>query len=164
MSLTDSVSRRKFLKSSALLLGAAAVPLVGSRGAAAAVATPQLEQGLQIGDVVADRAVIWSRSDRPARLVVDYDVNPSFSNAMRVRGPFALETTDYTARVDLTELPSDSDIHVRVVFQDLSNDRVISDPIFGHFRTVPTKNAGSAFCGAAIRLDRGGESNRNSAG
>jgi len=141
MSLTDSVSRRKFLKSSALLLGAAAVPLVGSsRRATAAVATPQLEQGLQIGDVVADRAVIWSRSDRPARLVVDYDVNPSFSNAMRVRGPFALETTDYTARVDLTELPSDSDIHVRVVFQDLSNDRVISDPIFGHFRTAPTKN------------------------
>jgi alkaline phosphatase D len=125
MSLTDSVSRRKFLKSSALFLGAAAVPLVGSRRAAAAVATPQLEQGLQIGDVVADRAVIWSRSDRPARLVVDYDVNPSFSNAMRVRGPFALETTDYTARVDLTELPSDSDIHVRVVFQDLSNDRVV---------------------------------------
>ena len=110
MSLTDSVSRRKFLKSSALLLGAAAVPLIGSRRAAAAVATPQLEQGLQI---VADRAVIWSRSDRPARLVVYYDVNPSFSNAIRVRGPFALETTDYTARVDLTELPSDSDIHAK---------------------------------------------------
>jgi alkaline phosphatase D len=128
MSLTDSVSRRKFLKSSALFLGAAAVPLVGSRRAAAAVATPQLEQGLQIGDVVADRAVIWSRSDRSARLVVDYDVNPSFNNAMRVRGPFALETTDYTARVDLTELPSDSDIHVRVVFQDLSNDRVNKRP------------------------------------
>lgn len=107
--------------------------MVGSRRAAAAVATPQLEQGLQIGDVVADRAVIWSRSDRPARLVVDYDVTPSFSNAVRVRGPFALETTYYTARVDLTELPSDSDIHVRVVFQDLSNDRVISDAIFGHF-------------------------------
>ena len=83
--------------------------------------------------------MIWSRSDRPARLVVDYDVNPSFSNAMRVRGPFALETTDYTARVDLTELPSDSDMHVRVVFQDLSNDRVISDPIFGHFRRAPTR-------------------------
>ena len=63
MSLTDSVSRRRFLKSSALLLGAAEVPLFGSRRAAAAVATPQLEQGLQIGDVVADRAVIWSRSD-----------------------------------------------------------------------------------------------------
>lgn len=64
MSLNDPVSRRKFLKSSALLLGAAAVPLVGSRTAMAAVAKPQLAQGLQIGDVVADRAVIWSRSDR----------------------------------------------------------------------------------------------------
>jgi hypothetical protein len=42
MSLNNPVSRRKFLKSSALLLGAAAVPLVGSRTAAAA--KPQLQQ------------------------------------------------------------------------------------------------------------------------
>jgi hypothetical protein len=33
----DRISRRKFLKSSALLLGAAAVPLIGSRTAAAGV-------------------------------------------------------------------------------------------------------------------------------
>jgi alkaline phosphatase D len=139
MSFNDPVSRRKFLKSAALLLGAAAVPLAGSRTAGAGVAKLQLEQGLQIGDVVADRAVIWSRSDGPARLVVDYDVSPSFNNATRVRGPFALDTTDYTARLDLADLPGNSDIHVRVMFQDLSNDRALSDPILGHFRTAPTK-------------------------
>jgi alkaline phosphatase D len=31
---------------------------------------PLLEQGLQIGDILADRAMIWSRSDRPARMIV----------------------------------------------------------------------------------------------
>ena len=151
MSFNDHVSRRKFLKSSALLLGAATVPLVGSRAAGAASgnaisgAQPQLAQGIQIGDVVEDRAVIWSRSDRPARLVVDYDVSQRFNDAVRVRGPFALETTDYTARVDLTELPGDSEIHVRVMFQDLSNDRVLSDPTYGHFRTAPEKSRSIRF-------------------
>ena len=67
--------------------------------------------------------VIWSRSDRPARLLVEYDFNQSFSNPIRVRGPFALETTDYTARVDLTGLPEDREIFVQVMFEDLSNVR-----------------------------------------
>ena len=59
--------------------------------------SPQLEQGLQIGDVRADRAVIWSRSDRPARLLVEYDVSEHFVKPTRVRGPFALDTTDFAA-------------------------------------------------------------------
>jgi hypothetical protein len=42
MSLNEPVSRRKFLKSSALLSGAAAVPLVGNRAVSAAAA-PQLQ-------------------------------------------------------------------------------------------------------------------------
>ena len=91
MSSNDDVSRRRFLKSSALLLGTAAVPWIGGRTAGAASAAtaiggkPQLAQGIQIGDVLGDRAVIWSRADRPARLVVDYDVSSRFDDA--VRGP-----------------------------------------------------------------------------
>src|SRR5262249_2029759 len=55
------------------------------------------------------------------------------------RGPYALETSDYVARVDLTGLPSDSDIFVRVMFQDLSNDRIVSAAVLGSFRTAPVK-------------------------
>lgn len=79
MSFNHDSSRRKFLKSSALLLSAAAVPWVGGRQAhaansdAAMTSNPQLAQGIQIGDVQRHRAVIWSRSDRPARLVVESD-------------------------------------------------------------------------------------------
>ena len=132
MVFNEFVTRRKFLKSAGLLIGAAALPWDAKYSAnAAAAAGPQLEQGIQIGDVRAHRAVIWSRSDRPARLLVEYDVSESFSNPIRVRGPFALETTDYTARVDLTGLPDDRKIFVRVMFQDLSNDRIVSDPVQG---------------------------------
>jgi alkaline phosphatase D len=100
---------------------------------------PQLEQGIQIGDVLADRAVIWSRSDRSARFFVEHDVSDQFTNPVRVRGPYALDTSDYVARVDLTGLPSDSEIFVRVTFQDLSNDRLVSEPVLGSFRTAPVK-------------------------
>lgn len=152
MAIIDRVSRRKFLKSSGLLLGAVAVPW-GVRGtanaaprlSASATAQPQLEQGIQIGDVRADRAVIWSRSDRPARLLVEYDFTERFANPISVRGPFALETSDYTARVDLTDLPANSEIFVRAMFQDLSNERVVSEAVQGHFRTAPRKTRAIRF-------------------
>lgn len=143
MSKKLSYSRRDFLKSSALILGTAALPLVGESlgeySSARAADGPQLNQGIQIGDVLSDRAVIWSRSDRPALLIVDYDDNPQFSQGVRLRGPFALDTTDFTARIDLTDLPEDSVIHVRVMFQDLNNSRNLSDPALGRFRTAPGK-------------------------
>ena len=146
MALHNPVSRRLFLKSSGLLLGAAAVPWAVLRTVHAAGATPpQLEQGLQIGDVRADRAVIWSRSDRPARLLVEYDVSEHFVKPTRVRGPFALDTTDFTARIDLTDLPDDSAIFVRVMFQDLSNDRIVSEAVEGSFRTAPVRNRAIRF-------------------
>jgi alkaline phosphatase D len=133
----QGASRRAFLKSTGLLLGAAALPAAGIRAARGQTGTPLLEQGIQIGDVDADRAVIWSRADRPSRLLVEYDKDEHFRHPIELRGPHALENTDFTARLDLTDLPSDSEVFVRVSFQDLSNERVVSDPVLGRFRTAP---------------------------
>src|SRR5262245_2806297 len=96
------------------------------------------------------RAVVWSRSDRPARMFVEYDFNPRFTNPIGVRGPFALETSDYTVRVDLTELPENSEVFVRVMFEDLSNDSIVSEAVQGYFRTAPVKTR-------AIRFMWGGD-------
>jgi alkaline phosphatase D len=146
MAFNAFVTRRRFLKSAGLLAGAVALPWGAKRLARAETAAgPQLEQGIQIGDVQAHQAVIWSRSDRPARLLVEYDFSETFSNPVRVRGPFALETTDYTARVDLTGLPDDREIFVRVMFQDLTNARNLSEAVAGHFRTAPRKNRSIRF-------------------
>ncbi len=152
MGFHDPISRRRFLKSAGLLVGSVAVPggTTSTVHAARNVlslpgGTPRLEQGIQIGDVRADRAVIWSRSDRAAQLLVEYDVSEHFANPIRVRGPSALETSDYTARVDLTGLRNDSEIFVRVMFQDLSNDHIVSDPVQGSFRTAPVKNRAIRF-------------------
>ena len=143
MSSQHNKSRRQFIQSSGLLMGAAAVPALMRPALAAPAlvrldgARPQLAQGLQIGDVRGHRALIWSRSDRPARMWVEYDFDPGFAHPTRVRGPYALEATDYVARLDLTHLPAGRDIFVRVQFQDLSNERVMSEAVIGHFRTAP---------------------------
>jgi phosphodiesterase/alkaline phosphatase D-like protein len=62
-----------------------------SRQAPAVIASdslrPMASWGLQIGDVVGDRAIVWSRSDKPARMFVEWSRDESFANAMTLRGP-----------------------------------------------------------------------------
>lgn len=97
---------------------------------------PLMAQGIQIGDLAPGRAVIWSRSDRPARLMVEYAFNPQFTGAKLIIGPHALDTSDFTARQDIVGLPSGSEVYVKVWFEDLTNARTKSQPVIGHFHTI----------------------------
>ena len=145
---TGRAGRRRFLVRSGLMVSAAASRAIwparasaGDKTAAPAIVTadslrPQLAQGLQIGDVLADRALIWARSDRAARLQVEWDVDEQFRTPRRVRGPYALEDTDFTARVDLMGLPADRRIYLRVRFEGLASNAA-SAPLAGVFRTAP---------------------------
>ena len=101
-----------------------------------AIAAPMMEQGIQIGDVTNGRAIIWSRADCPSRMMVEYSLDRYFSNPIRIRGPYATPESDFTAKQDLTNLPSGKEIYVRVWFEDLTNDRNKSEPVTGHFHTV----------------------------
>src|SRR5262245_8756767 len=98
---------------------------------------PQATSGLQIGDVTGGRALVWSRADRPSRMIVERAFREDFADAVRLRGPLALETADYTARLDLTGLPPDREVFVRVMFEDLERGKATSEPIVGRFRTEP---------------------------
>jgi len=136
-------SRRHFIKASGLV-GAGLVPTLSGRGGTAAsgrrgeiFAQPSLAQGIQFGDVLRDRAIIWSRSDRPSRMLVEYSLRPDFSDAKVQPGPLALAGTDYTARIELTGLPAGQDVYVRVLFQDSHDRHILSQPSYGHFRTAP---------------------------
>jgi alkaline phosphatase D len=72
---------------------------------------------VQSGDVSASRAVVWSRSDRPARMVVEWSTSPSFTDARRIEGPSASADGDLIAKVALDGLPSSTRIHYRVRFE-----------------------------------------------
>ncbi len=74
------------------------------------------ELPVQSGDVLGDRAIIWSRALRPGRMVVEWSTTDSFRNVRTVMGPFATPETGLTARVDLHGLPPDQSIFYRVRF------------------------------------------------
>ncbi len=134
-------SRRQFLHTS-LVAGAGVVAgRVALPGAPAIVTAqslrPLVPSGVQSGDVTDTRAVIWSRTDRPARLVVDWATNERFENARVVAGPAALESSGFHASLDLRELPAGEQIFYRVRFESLESPGAFSEPVAGRFRTAP---------------------------
>ncbi|MEV8470982.1 alkaline phosphatase D family protein [Ralstonia sp. UNC404CL21Col] len=141
-------TRRTLIKG---LVSASGTALLGSRmaevlaqGAAPAVVTserlrPQVPGGVMSGDITADSAIVWSRTDRPARMIVEYSTDAAFKTVARRVGPAALESNGLTARVDVTGLPAGADLFYRVRFQDLVHDKVFSEPVAGRFRTAPVQ-------------------------
>ncbi len=142
---TNNQSRRKFIGQSAAttaaLSGVAGV--LSARKAPAQIIPdarrPLAPWGLQVGDVHDDRAIIWSRSDIAARMMVDWSCHADFRDPRTVRGPHATSATDYTARVDLTGLPKGREVFVRVRFEGLDSTHASSEPLLAHFRTAPQR-------------------------
>jgi len=122
--------RRAFLATTLKAAGAFAYSPAFLRQAAA---RPGIPYGVSSGDVTRDRAIIWSRTDRPARMLVEWSTTESFQNAHRVRGPSTAEPSGFTARVDLAGLPPDQRIFYRVQFEDLAEPRGLSVPHSGSF-------------------------------
>lgn len=124
--------RRLFLQGSTAALASLAAPaLIAADGA-----RPVAAQGLQFGDPARDRLMVWSRSDRPARMIVEWSTDERFANATKIIGPYALEASDFTARQDLVGLPAGREVFVRVSFQGLDNARAMSEPVTGRVRTL----------------------------
>jgi alkaline phosphatase D len=142
-----TMDRRRFLNATAAIGGANLIttPLAFAQSAPAIITRdsmrPQMAHGIQSGDPKADGAIIWSRSDRPARMWVEWATTASFAGAHRVRGPHMLEDSDFTGRIDLSGLPAGQEIFYRVVLQDLHNERVLSEAMNGHLRLPATLGA-----------------------
>ncbi|ODS52394.1 MAG: alkaline phosphatase [Acidobacteria bacterium SCN 69-37] len=134
-------SRRRFLGTSF----AAGAGVAASRvwpGRAPAIVTaqsmrPLVPYGAQCGDVTDARAVIWSRTDRPARLIVEWATNERFEQRRSVQGPAALESSGFNASIDLHELPAGEQIFYRARFESLDSPGTFSEPVEGRFRTAP---------------------------
>jgi alkaline phosphatase D len=99
---------------------------------------PALPSGVQSGDLLGDRAILWAQADRPARMLVEWATTESFANARRVTGPAALEDTDCAAKLDLTGLPMGQRIFYRVTMVDLADWKLVSAPVVGSFWTPPS--------------------------
>ncbi len=78
-------------------------------------------------------------------MIVEYDTTEAFRNTSRITGPAAIETTDFTARVDLSGLPAGQKIFYRVTFQSLEDLRSYSEPVTGSFNTQPSTRRNVSF-------------------
>ena len=123
--------RRRFLQLAAALPWVPQAPAIIS----APNAKPTLPFGVTAGDAGGGRAVIWSRCDRAARMFVEFATTERFTDPRRVRGPAAIESSDFTSRTVLTGLPAGQRIFYRVLYQDLSDLRAWSEPVTGSFTT-----------------------------
>lgn len=146
--------RREFLCS---LAGAPAVIRAGS-------SRPAIGQGIQIGDVTQGSALIWSRTDQPARLMVEWATNEGFRQARRLSGPLAAPGNDFTARAILKGLPAGAEVFVRVYFEADRSKGARSEAVTGRLMTPPAGPAPVRFlwsgdtCGQGygINPERGG--------
>src|SRR3954451_4771451 len=147
---TRYVLTRRGLVERGALLGAG-VALLGSRRALAQTAGPEPTGrvseplGAAVRDLGRDRAIIWSKADREARMLVEISTRESFEHSWTVQGPVALEDTDLTAKLDVPGLPPGQRIFYRIRFLDLGDLTTLSEPIPGSFATPPSTRGNVRF-------------------
>ncbi|ASW56288.1 alkaline phosphatase [Plantactinospora sp. KBS50] len=98
---------------------------------------PVLTHGVQSGDATADSALVWTRADRPSRLLVEVSRRPDFRGARRLRGPLLAPGSDFTGKLRLTDLPPGERLHYRVRAASLDRPGLCSEPLTGILRTAP---------------------------
>jgi alkaline phosphatase D len=100
---------------------------------------PRITHGVQSGDPAADSCLLWTRGDRPSRMLVEVATDERFTRVIhKVRGPHLLPSTDFTARHVVNGLPAGADLFYRVTLEDLADTRALSEPVTGHLRTAPS--------------------------
>lgn len=131
-------TRRSALKVGLAGVGAlGASTFLGGPAASGLVRTdrPRLTHGVASGDVTSTTGIVWTRADRPSRMVVECARTPSFDNARRVTGPALTPDTDGTGKVRLTGLTPGEPVYYRITAAD---SRTASEPVTGSFRAAPT--------------------------
>ena len=152
MSVIDRpLTRRRWLTyaaqagSTGLLAGTSPIGVATALARRSAGPRPQTPFGLQMGDLRGGSAVIWSAADRPSRMMVRWSTQESMADAHIVAPTHALLDSEFTAKLELTELPPDQEIFVEVSFLSLDDYVSTSEPLIGRLRTPPTSRRSVRF-------------------
>lgn len=146
-----ALSRRRLLQSAVVVGGAAGLGTFAGPAPAAfgspglRVSRPEMRWGVQSGDVTASSAVVWSKTDRPARMLVEVAATESFRG---IRGRWRVDVgpdSDHTGAVLLSGLPAGTELFYRVRFAAHGNAGQSSEPLLGTFRTAPADRRDVSF-------------------
>lgn len=125
-------SRRAVLAGGAAFATSLAMPAISR-----AAQRPVFTHGVQSGDVDAGSGMIWTRTDRPARVMMEVATTESFADARALAPMDAIPSSDMAVKRLVEGLPSDQDIFYRFTAADLTDINAVSEPITGRFRTAP---------------------------
>ncbi|MER6606130.1 alkaline phosphatase D family protein [Streptomyces sp. NPDC000927] len=138
--LVPPLDRRGVLRGSLAVSAALSLPAVGAAAPAFALSgRPRAAWGVQVGDVTASSALVWVRSDRPARMIVETSATQSFRRSRTWPGPLLGAGTDFTGTTPLYGLPAGEQVHYRVTLADPADPRRTGEPVHGTFRTAPAR-------------------------
>jgi alkaline phosphatase D len=159
-----SFTRRHVLRGLASIAPAVIGSSLGAPAISRAADRPILTHGLQSGDVSDSSAIVWARADRPARMLVEASTSERFDLIRCATYADALPETDYTAKVQLDDLPAGEQVFYRIQFQDHAAPTILSETQVGRFRTAPRERQSLSFvwsgdvCGQGWGIDeaRGG--------
>lgn len=138
------ITRRGFMAS------ASAAGLVAGSGLAMpyysrANQRPVFTHGVQSGDVDTNSGMIWTRADRPAKIMFEVATTESFDNAVKLPPMHALPDSDFAVKRLLENLAANQDHFYRITAVDLSDANAVSEPVVGRFRTAPVEKRNVRF-------------------
>ncbi|MEO9779584.1 MAG: alkaline phosphatase D family protein [Sedimentitalea sp.] len=125
-------SRRAVLAGGTAFAASLAMPAISR-----ASSRPIFTHGVQSGDVDLSGGMIWTRTDRPARVMMEVSTTESFADTRHLAPLDAVPSSDLAVKRLVEGLPSDQDIFYRFVAADLQDMNSVSEPIIGRFRTAP---------------------------
>jgi alkaline phosphatase D len=138
------LNRRKFL-TSAGAAGLAAASGIAMPSYSRAGSRPVFTHGVQSGDVDTASGMVWTRADRPSRVMFEIATREDMANAVRLAPLDALPDGDFAVKRLVSGLPADQDIFYRLTLADLTDINLTSEPIVGHFRTAPASRRNVRF-------------------
>ena len=143
----NEISRRRLLAGTlgAAALAAAGSPSVASNAPRLVRRRLELTSGFSMGDVSTKEAVLWARSSGRGRLRAQLQAVDELGQAIRGRGQFnrvlrgawASENTDYTAKILAEHLPAGTRFAVKIGFEDEYG--TLGETISGLFSTAPAE-------------------------
>src|SRR5262245_12984728 len=139
------LTRRGLLRGAAASTAGAIAGGIAKPYLSRAADRPAITHGIQSGDVSVDSGVVWARTDRPARMLVDIATTDGFRELLDSVAIDALPESDFTAKALFGNLPAGQDIFYRVRFEDLSAPTIAGEVQVGRFRTAPAGRRSVSF-------------------
>ena len=133
-------SRRAVLAGGTAFAASLAMPAISR-----ASSRPIFTHGVQSGDVTTSSGMIWTRTDRPAKVLMEVWTTESFQNARQLAPLTAMPSHDYAVKRMVEDLPADQEVFYRFTAVDLADVNGVSEPISGRFRTAPASRRSVRF-------------------